>query len=334
MNLKSLATEMNSEHSKQPPRSWKHRYKHVWNDPHKLISFAVVSCLVTGLFGALISTPSNIAVLKGQEVAFNCSTNTMQKLLWYVLLPGTTSEELIFDGFHANERICFCSVKQSNQESTLYLPANESTAARYKCGEMYNGPGAIAQLTVLESDPICDDNSTEDIVSLTCVVNFSGHWSPVVEWMQIIGKEEKEVMDEVETTQTVNQFGRIVTLVNVLSVVANKSAAEYKYTVKFSSSNKPKETTAENVPMYKFSWTWLNKEVGWNETATEHGEPGDDARNLAAIAGIVAGSVATVALLAIVVFFVVWRRKPNPLQVVQVPLHEGGKDCAETSQEN
>lgn len=106
--------------------------------------------IITGLFGALISTPSNIAVLKGQEVALNCSTNTTgNKLLWYVLLPETTREELIFDGYDVNQIICFCSVQHDNEQSTLYLPANESTAARYTCTETYNGARAIAQLIVL-----------------------------------------------------------------------------------------------------------------------------------------------------------------------------------------
>ncbi len=90
-----------------------------------------------------------MAVKKGQEVAFSCSPNTMHKLLWYVLLPGATREELIFDGYKENRMMCFCSVQHANQLSTLYLTANESTAARYACTEMVNGTRAIAQLIVL-----------------------------------------------------------------------------------------------------------------------------------------------------------------------------------------
>ena len=97
---------------------------------------------------------------------------------------------------------------------------------------------------------------------MKCIVNFSGHWSPVVEWKQIIGKEEEKAIDGIETTQTLDQFRRIVTIVSVLSVPANRSAVVFKCTFKFSSSNKPKETTAENIPMYNFSWTWPNEKEG------------------------------------------------------------------------
>ena len=114
-----------------------------------VINLIVLTLIITGLFGSLISTPSNMAVKKGQEVAFSCSTNTMHKLLWYVLLPGTRSEELIFDGDEENRMMCFCLVQHANQESTLYLPANESTAAGYTCTEKENGERAMAQLIVL-----------------------------------------------------------------------------------------------------------------------------------------------------------------------------------------
>lgn len=255
------------------------------------------------LFGALTSTPSNIAVLKGQEVAFHCSTNHADSFLWHSLLPGASRAKLIANGSYANEKICFCSVQHANQKSTLYLRANESTAAKYQCTEKMHKTKTTAQLIVLDSDPVCSKSLTEDTFSLTCVINFSGHWSPVVEWTQLTIDRE-----EVKTTYTQNSFRRINTMVSVLSVLKDRRADAYSCTVKFSLSNKPKATTADNIPSYNFHWVWRDDR---SETTTVQAEYKNKHDVGITIGGIAGGVMAVVILITVIV---VWERNKKSLE--------------------
>lgn len=106
--------------------------------------------LLAEVYSILTSTPSDVAVVTGIVFSWRCSTNISQHLLWYRLAPGASSEEHIVDRSEVNEKFgSVYSVQYGNQGSNLTIVAEQSTAARYACVEMYTNKRATAQVTVL-----------------------------------------------------------------------------------------------------------------------------------------------------------------------------------------
>lgn len=96
-----------------------------------------------------------------------------------------------------------------------------------------------------ESEPSCSSNVTGDVLNFTCVVAFRGQGNPLINWTQLVGKEEKEVNVGIVNTQ---EAGQLVTHTSTLIVQTDESkrnflAYIYRYTVKFCSPDNASRIT-------------------------------------------------------------------------------------------
>ena len=114
-------------------------------------------------------------------------------------------------------------------------------------------------LPITDSDPYCSSNvssdehvflNENDIVQLTCSVNYSGSWAPVMKWQQVAGPV-------ITDGRVVNNTVPCKSVTYSLTVRATKDMNGQKYfcTTYFSDGNKPERTTAINLPKYNFVWS-------------------------------------------------------------------------------
>lgn len=105
------------------------------------------------------------------------------------------------------------------------------------------------------------------MIFLTCSVNYTGNWAPEMIWQEYKGK--------VITTGIVSNA--IADQVSCrLAILATKNINGNKYVclTYFGSSNKPQNTTAINVPAYRYEWMSQEIVVEGCETGkflNEHG---------------------------------------------------------------
>ena len=92
------------------------------------------------------------------------------------------------------------------------------------------------------------DSSTEDLINLTCSMEFRGNWAPTIEWKEQSDQGVKFL--SVNVTTVPNQR-----VTSTLVMEVQDGSRNYTCTAKFDLSGKPKTTTATNVPDYKRSWT-------------------------------------------------------------------------------
>ena len=87
-----------------------------------------------------------------------------------------------------------------------------------------------------------------DTVELTCSVNYSGNWAPVMKWQQD-GDDVVSNISKVTVAYTSVSY--------TLSVVAQMglTGKTFSSTTYFTSANKPSKATTKNVPNYSFTWT-------------------------------------------------------------------------------
>lgn len=149
------------------------------------------------LFGVLGTTasftgPLNVAKISGETVLFNCSTGSSSRLRWSTRGFGQYGEQQILT---RENRIL------PNFESQYFVEANNgqlnlgikhvtsSHAGRYICLELTTSKTASAELTVLESKPIC--NNTPSVIE--CDASYKGNLMPEFELkLQTINDNSKE----------------------------------------------------------------------------------------------------------------------------------------------
>ncbi len=89
-------------------------------------------------------------------------------------------------------------------------------------------------IVLTESVPYCSRNEFRDVINLTCSVTFRGDGNPVIKWIQIIGKEEKEITVGIENTK---RAGPLFTHTSSLMLPVHESEINqfqfYRYIAQF-----------------------------------------------------------------------------------------------------
>lgn len=86
------------------------------------------------------------------------------------------------------------------------------------------------------------DSSTEDLVNLVCSVEFHGNWAPRMEWKEHSIDGDKVLSVDINITTASNRVS------STLVIPFQIGSREYTCTIKFNISDKPRNTTATNVP--------------------------------------------------------------------------------------
>ena len=86
-------------------------------------------------------------------------------------------------------------------------------------------------------------------VILTCSVNYSGNWAPVLKWQQDGGP--------VITVDVVNNTVPYKSVASTLTVLAtsNVTGSKFSCTTFFNEAYKPNKSISTNVPDYVYNWT-------------------------------------------------------------------------------
>ena len=84
---------------------------------------------------------------------------------------------------------------------------------------------------------------------MTCSVNFSGNWAPVMKWHE----DEGQVMTAGVVHNTV-PYKSVTSSLTVL-VTRNVTGSQFSCTTYFTDNNKPPTTSAVDVPVYSYTWT-------------------------------------------------------------------------------
>ena len=103
------------------------------------------------------------------------------------------------------------------------------------------------------------------VVAMTCNVNYSGNWAPVMKWQQDGGS--------VITTGVVDDTVPYKSVASSLtvSVTMNVTGSKFSCTTYFAEGNRPTTTRATNVPDYSYTWTShsFNRPIGMQQCAVE-----------------------------------------------------------------
>ena len=87
---------------------------------------------------------------------------------------------------------------------------------------------------------------------MTCSVNYSGNWAPVMKWQQDGGPViTVGVVDNTVPNKSVSSTLR----------AAHAKVSKFSCTTYFNEDNNPNNINATNVPDYNFTWIWQNAEV-------------------------------------------------------------------------
>lgn len=106
-----------------------------------------------------------------------------------------------------------------------------------------------ALLISTESDLFCVDSSTEDLVNLTCAIEFRGNWAPMMEWKERNSHDERVLSVGVNVVILPNER-----VTSTLVMEVQEGSRNYVCTTKFHINGKPHSTTATNVPHYNRIW--------------------------------------------------------------------------------
>lgn len=86
------------------------------------------------------------------------------------------------------------------------------------------------------------DSSTEDLVILVCSVEFHGNWAPRMDWKEHSIHGDKVLSVGINITTANNRVS------STLVIPFEIGSREYTCAIKFNISDKPRNTTATNVP--------------------------------------------------------------------------------------
>lgn len=107
---------------------------------------------------------------------------------------------------------------------------------------------ALNLFLFLASYPTCNTTHGADNVSVTCTIDFYGHWSPTMEWGRCDEKDEYVITDYFENSDA-NE--RVTSTLVIRQNDSNKCRpACCKVTVMFKEGGRPMGTDADNIPTY------------------------------------------------------------------------------------
>jgi hypothetical protein len=119
-------------------------------------------------------------------------------------------------------------------------------------------------LTVSDADPRCvvslspsqQEIAEGDVITLECIVIYSGNWAPTARWQHL------DVNDEVLsgkamniTTSTAFMPEKQLNFTWSVNVTRMTNGTKYRFTIYFDLSQKPIRTIANKAPDYNFTWT-------------------------------------------------------------------------------
>ena len=110
----------------------------------------------------------------------------------------------------------------------------------------------------IESDPKCQcsyANTTVAVeensaIGFTCSVNFSGNWAPIMTWRRF-GEPFSVISVGVVNKTITNKSVTYRLTINVTNDVHGDQIASTTF---FSLSNKPLNTSAIDIPVYRYEW--------------------------------------------------------------------------------
>ena len=124
------------------------------------------------------------------------------------------------------------------------------------------------------SEPVCVSEinlhnavNQFDSFEMTCSVNFSGDWDPVMKWQQDGGP-----IITVGVVSNPVPYKSVTSSLTVL-VTRNVIGSKFSCTTYFNEDNKPPSTSATNVPDYIYTWNSpeinvLANTSGYNKATT------------------------------------------------------------------
>lgn len=112
----------------------------------------------------------------------------------------------------------------------------------------------------LESDPQCSDNISVtdsrikefDYAEFRCTVNYSGHWTPIMQWSKEGIAMNKPFIDvNINISQDVQQ---LTSILNLEVRAEDNDALITCNTLFIKTTENVNRTSATNIPEYVFSW--------------------------------------------------------------------------------
>lgn len=196
---------------------------------------------------ALVITPENVAVLSGGTATLHCASD-QGSIVWKTTDPGSTRRDIIYNNnVTASSVSSYISVKGSADGScSLNIIASATAAKRYICIESATGAEASAELTVLESHTMCNVLLVNSAVHISCSIVSTGNWYPVVECEQR-NEDGTTVLVRNESKRSDNNKAP-----STLAFTSKKELNDVVCSGKFQQNEKPKETTATNIPKGDF----------------------------------------------------------------------------------
>ena len=120
-------------------------------------------------------------------------------------------------------------------------------------------PTLLIILFLTDSEPDCSSNTLykntmtmreQETLEMSCSVNYSGNWAPVMKWQQVGGPV---ITDGRVVNNTVPY--KSVTYSFTVRATRDMNGSKFSCTTHFSSNNRPPSTAATNVPDYELIWT-------------------------------------------------------------------------------
>lgn len=207
----------------------------------------------------IIVSPNDTEVRVGDSTYLNCSiSDASATATWYHYPVGKTSREIVFLRNRVRgpyDKRFRAEMDSSTGSFNLVISkANLEDAGKYVCEDGESADPKVAQVIVLEGDPTCQSNINasgfigpndcglqQDIISMSCSVNFKGNVPPKLQWMRIKGSNSFAIDDSLLTCSSSDPIG---------SVTCNYTAAS---DIDFDGSHFACQTNASRNALYRCS---------------------------------------------------------------------------------
>jgi len=278
-----------------------------------LYDIFLIIVLLTGLRSELMEVPRNIVTLEGKssdEIYMTCKSDYQSRLKWDLHKNNDTRNDVLYNGYYLRpDAKSYCTVI-ADDPGKCYLRLNNTAEAAqtYICVEPGTLLHASAELIwITESNPICNDSSTQDLVNLTCSIEFRGNWAPTMEWKEQRNDGE-EVLSVGVNTVTVPNHRVTSTLVTKVQ----EGSRNYSCSTKFDISGKSPYTTATNIPDYNRVWTASVLPKTQDETV--EGSPPNEMKDTGLIASLISGILILIAIVLLSLTLIIQFSKRKTMQ--------------------
>lgn len=128
----------------------------------------------------------------------SCKSDLGYYITWFGRNHDATKRQQLFDGYDLiSNAMDYCTIIEDEPgKYYLNLTNNPKAAQTYSCLEPGTFEEASADVIWLGNstgNTVGPYNSTDDIVNLTCSVDFRGNWAPTIEWREYSNDVEKVI---------------------------------------------------------------------------------------------------------------------------------------------